>query len=132
MENAKIFGPPMEITTPVTCYPADTPLSGVTPESIRSARNQLSGDIQAPSYMQKPSSREGHDSSLAAHKENGAGAYSDRFSTQNSSRNAYSTQLNNPMSKQAKRESNTLFMNLGAMAQREPALGRLREGEVQE
>lgn len=36
------------------------------------------------------------------------------------------------MSKQAKRESNTLYMNLGPMSQREAPLSRLREAEINE
>ncbi|TIA43515.1 RhoGAP-domain-containing protein [Aureobasidium pullulans] len=137
MENDRIFGAPIDITTPVTAYPVDTPLSGVTPESVRSPRQKPSSEVSTPSYIQTsfyqqsaPSSRDGYDASLAssqlAHKENGPIPQNDRFSGQTGSR---ATQLSNPMSKQAKRESNTLFMNLGPMGQREPALSRLREAE---
>ena len=141
MENDRVFGPPIDITTPVTTsYPVDTPLSGVTPESVRSPRHKPSGDFAAPSYQQAgffqhagPSSRDGQDtgnaSSQMMHKENGAPSYSDRFSAANGSR---TTQLSNPMSKQAKRESNTLFMNLGPMSQRESPLSRLREADSNE
>ncbi|KAI4727856.1 RhoGAP-domain-containing protein [Aureobasidium sp. EXF-10728] len=141
MENDRVFGPPIDISTPVTTsYAVDTPLSGVTPESVRSPRHKPSSDFAAPSYQQAgffqhaaPSSRDGQDtgnaSSQMMNKENGAPSYSDRFSGANGSR---TTQLSNPMSKQAKRESNTLFMNLGPMSQRESPLSRLREADDNE
>lgn len=142
MENGKIFGPPIDITTPVTAQAADTPLSGVTPESIRSPRHKPSNDLSTPSYNQTgfnhqsmPPSRDydiGFASSQPAYKENGPGPHNDGLPTQARGRNVYSTQLITPMSKQAKRESNTLFMNLGPMGQREShtsALSRLREAE---
>lgn len=139
MENTKVFGPPIDITTPVTPY-ADTPLSGVTPESVRSPRQKPSSDFSAPSYNQTgfyqqsaAPSRDTYDigfaSSQMANKENGPPLHNDRFAGPNGSR---ATQLGNPMSKQAKRESNTLFMNLGPMSQRESPLSRLREADNDE
>ncbi|KAH0171977.1 RhoGAP-domain-containing protein, partial [Aureobasidium melanogenum] len=142
MENARVFGPPIDITTPVTSYPADTPLSGVTPESVRSPRQKPSNDFSAPSYNQSgffqqsaALSRDAYDSGISsfqmANKENGPPSHSDRYPGSNGSR---TTQLGNPMSKQAKRESNTLFMNLGPgpMSQRESPLSRLREADNDE
>ncbi|KAG9857239.1 RhoGAP-domain-containing protein, partial [Aureobasidium melanogenum] len=142
MENTRVFGPPIDITTPVTQYPADTPLSGVTPESVRSPRQKPSSDFSAPSYNQTgffqqsaALSRDAYDSGIyssqTANKENGPPSHSDRYPGSNGSR---TTQQGNPMSKQAKRESNTLFMNLGPgpMSQRESPLSRLREADNDE
>ncbi|KAI5268849.1 RhoGAP-domain-containing protein [Aureobasidium subglaciale] len=137
MENDRVFGPPIDITTPVTSQPADTPLSGVTPESVRSPRHKMSRESSTHEYNQTsffqqlaPPTRDGHDNgfapSQAANNENRSVPYNDRFSGSNGSR---TNQLSNPMSKQAKRESNTLFMNFGPAGQREPPLSRLREAE---
>ena len=139
MENDRVFGTPIDITTPVSPYPADTPLSGVTPESVRSPRHKPSGDLTIPNYNQTgffqqsaPPSRDGFDTgmtSFPSNKENGSTSYHDRFSQSNGIR---TTQLGNPMSKQAKRESNALYMNLGPTNYREPPLSRLREAETNE
>jgi RalA-binding protein 1 len=142
MENDRVFGTQIDITTPVSPYPADTPLSGVTPEHVRLPRHKPSGDFTIPNYNQTgffqqsaTPSRDGYDMGMApsqlSNKENGSTSYHDRFSQSNGSR---TTQLGNPMSKQAKRESNTLFMGLnhGSMGQREAPLSRLREAEINE
>lgn len=140
MENDKVFGTPIDITTPVSPYPADTPLSAVTPESVRSPRHKPSGDVSTPTYNQTgffqqsvPPSREGFDSGIyssqSSNKENGSTSYHDRFSGPNGSR---TTQLGNSMSKQAKRDSNALYMNLGPMSLKEAPLSRLREAENNE
>lgn len=143
MENTKIFGSPVDIATPVSSHAADTPISGATPDSMRSPRHKPSTDSSVSSYSKSgynasssgPPSREGLETGFGPsqhmYKENGSGSYNDSIAAQGRNRNVYSsnTQSNLPMSKQAKRESNTLFMNLGPMGQREPALSRLRETE---
>lgn len=142
MENDKVFGTPIDITTPISPYPTDTPLSGVTPESVSSPRHKPSSDFSIPNYNQSsynqtgffqqsaPPSREGLDSGIySSNKENGSTSYHDRFSASNGSR---TTQLANSMSKQAKRDSNALYMNLGPMNLKEAPLSRLREAENNE
>jgi len=141
MENDRVFGTPIDITTPVSPYPVDTPLSVVTPESVRSPRYKPSNDFSIPNYNQTgffqqsaPPSREGYDngfSSQSSNKENGSTSYHDRFSVSNGNRTA---QPGNSMSKQAKRDSNTLYMglNAGSMSMREAPLSRLREAENNE
>jgi RalA-binding protein 1 len=140
MENDRVFGTPIDITTPVSPYPADTPLSGVTPESVRSPRHKPSADFTTPNYNQTgffhqsaPPSRDGYDTGIppaqVSNKENGSTSYHDRFSASNGIR---TTQLGNTMSKQAKRDSNVLHMNLGPMSLRESPLSRLREADGNE
>ena len=142
MEYGKVFGPPIDISSPVSIRGMDTPLSGVTPDYVSSPRKRTFSDapINTPGYNQTTfdqlTSREGYDTQLDSpqqtqwrdtRKENGP---SDGLQSRGG-RNAYSNgiQLNSAMSKQARRESNTLFMNIGSMAQREPGLSRLRENE---
>lgn len=142
MENDRVFGTPIDITTPVSPYPVDTPLSGVTPESVRSPRYKASNDFPTPNYNQTgffqqsaPPSRDGYETgtppSQSSNKENGSTSYHDRFSTSNGNR---ATQAGHSMSKQAKRDSNTLYMglNVGSMSLREAPLSRLREAENNE
>jgi RalA-binding protein 1 len=138
MENDRVFGTPIDITTPISPYPVDTPLSGVTPESVRSPRHKPSSDFSIPNYNQTgffqqsaPPSRDGYDTGISSNKENGSTSYHDRFSASNGNRTA---QVGNSMSKQAKRDSNTLYMglNVGSMSLREAPLSRLREAENNE
>jgi RalA-binding protein 1 len=142
MENDRVFGTPIDITTPVSPYPVDTPLSGVTPESVRSPRYKPSNDFSIANYNQTgffqqsaPPSRDGYDTGIppsqSSNKENGSTSYHDRFSTSNGNR---TTQSGHSMSKQAKRDSNTLYMglNVGSMSLREAPLSRLREAENNE